>query len=147
MYWLTCIFFGTCTMFRGTVHNITHTNHQPQPATSPSNIHYWQGDAAMARWDINFSIMFGTLLLTHLEFLILPHLCCTYNSCLPHTSTTQPHATIILLGNKLKDQRTKKVRNDILQKLSSIKVQVNSPPFLRSNYHKQAKAMQKHPNT
>jgi hypothetical protein len=47
-----------------------------------------------------------------------------------HIKTTQPHATIIRLGNKLKVQRTKKVRNDILQMLSSFKAQVNSPHFL-----------------
>jgi hypothetical protein len=87
MYWLTLIFFQTRTMFRGTVHNITHTNHQPQPTTQPSNIHYWQGYAAMARWDIIFNIMFGTLLLTHLEFFDSATSLLHRASCLPQTLT------------------------------------------------------------
>ena len=87
MYWLTCIFFGTPTMFRGTVHNITHTNHKPQPATWPSNIHYWQGDAAMARWDIIFNTMFLYYIHPHLLFVL------TCTSIVTYATINSPNNT------------------------------------------------------
>jgi hypothetical protein len=42
-------YFLELTMFRGTAHNTTHTNNQPQLTTQCSNIHYWQADAEMTR--------------------------------------------------------------------------------------------------
>ena len=87
MYWLTCIFFGTPTMFRGTVHNITHTNHKPQPATGPSNIHYWQGDAAMTRWDIIFNTMFLYYIHPHLLFVL------TCTSIVTYATINSPNNT------------------------------------------------------
>ena len=87
MYWLTCICFGTPTMFRGNVHNITHTNHKPQPATRPSNIHYWQGDAAMARWDIIFNTMFLYYIHPHLLFVL------TCTSIVTYATINSPNNT------------------------------------------------------
>jgi hypothetical protein len=52
---LTSILFGTITMFRDTAHNTVHTNHKPQLTTPSSNIHRWQGDATMERWEISFT--------------------------------------------------------------------------------------------
>ena len=61
--------------------------------------------------------------------------------------TTQPHATIILLDQKLKDQRTKKVRNVLLQMLLSFQnTELTSLPALLLS-QKQEVANTKHPNT
>jgi hypothetical protein len=107
--------FLELTMFRGTVHNITHTNHQPQPATRLSNIHHWRGDAATKRWEIIFNIMFGIIMKTNLldfrffdtsaPLTIMP----PNFKPTPTTNTNRPHGSqIYIIGEGMRQWQGKK---------------------------------------
>ena len=65
----------------------THINHQPQLTTRRSNIHYWQGDAAMTRWDIIFNTMFLYYIHPHLLFVL------TCTSIVTYATINSPNNT------------------------------------------------------
>jgi hypothetical protein len=137
-------YFSELTTFCGTIQN-THP-HQPPTPTDHAALKY----TLLARGCGDGKVR--NAFYQHV-FVLQPSPAFVYSPALPLShmqqqthQTTQPHATIILLDQKLKDQRTKKVRNELLKVLSSFKILVNSPHFLHSSKQKQSKNTQTHNN-